>query len=236
MLDRQRLAAWIQPQHLEDQALERYRAAFTSHPARLVIIKDFLTPAVADRLARFLANEGEFKPEFGLYSTEGAVPENEWLRAADQDRFFRLGKLVGTPPQFQTSPNALTYLQFRMTFQRPEFRAFFEATAGMPLGPSDDFGAHCMTENDLLRPHSDDNKDRQLALVIYLTPGWRPEYGGTLRVMHADEQFTDVTPDYNSVIAFDVLTSPAHLVLPVRPVPGGPTRRLTIGGWYHKVG
>ena len=30
-------------QHLQPQALEAYRDAFTSHPARLVVIKDFLT-------------------------------------------------------------------------------------------------------------------------------------------------------------------------------------------------
>jgi 2-oxoglutarate-Fe(II)-dependent oxygenase superfamily protein len=239
MIDRQRLAAWIQPQHLEDAALAAHRTAFTGHPARLVVMKDFLVPAVADRLAKFLATEAEFKPEFGLYSIEGAVPEDTWQRAPDPDRFFRYGKLAGTPLQFQTSPNALTYLQFRMIFQRPDFRGFFEAITGMSLGPSDDFGAHAMTADDLLRPHSDDNKDRQLAIVIYLTPGWRAELGGALRVMHTDERYTDVVPDYNSAIAFDVLTSPAHYVIPIRPGPSGPgegpARRLTIGGWYHKV-
>src|SRR5207245_11675257 len=96
MLDRQRLASWIQPQHLEDRALETYQNAFTSHAARLVVIKDFLLPQVAERLSRFLANEAEFKAEYGLYSIEGAVKEEEWLLAGDQDRFFRLGKLVGT--------------------------------------------------------------------------------------------------------------------------------------------
>ena len=231
----QRLAAWIHPQHLEDRALASYRNAFTTHPARVVVIKDFLVPQVADRLARFLADEAEFKPEFGLYSIEGAVKEEDWLRADDTDRFFRLGKLVGTPPQFRTSPNALTYLQFRMTFQRPEFRAFFEAVTDMGLGSSDDFGAHAMTQGDLLRPHSDDNKNRQLALVIYLTPGWKREFGGVLRVIHKDEGFTDVEPEYNSIIAFDVLTSPAHLVLPVQAGNDGPRRRLSIGGWYHKL-
>jgi hypothetical protein len=236
MIDRQRLAAWIQPRHLEERALERYRQDFTSHPARLVVIEEFLMPQVADRLSRFLADEAAFRPEFGLYSVEGAVIEEDWQRADDADRLFRLGKLVGTPPQFQTSPNALTYLQFRMTFQRPEFKAFFEAIAGMPLGASDDFGAHSMARGDLLRPHSDDNRNRQIALVIYLTPGWKREYGGVLRVVHQDGGFTDVAPQYNSMIAFDVLTAPAHFVSPVQPGATGPTQRLTIGGWYHKVG
>jgi len=235
MIDRQRLASWIQPQHLGDGALEAYRRAFTSHPARMTVVREFLVPQVAERLSLFLANEAEFRPEFGLYSVEGAVSEADWLRAEDTDRLFRLGKLVGTPPEFRTSPNALSYLQFRMTFQRPEFKAFFEAIAGMPLGASDDFGSHSMTAGDLLRAHSDDNRDRQLALVIYLTPGWKREYGGLLRVMDAAGGFTDVEPEYNSMVVFDVLSAPAHLVSAVRPPALGPKARLTIGGWYHKV-
>ena len=234
-IDRQKLAGWIQPQHLDDAALERYQRSFASHPAHLVVIKDFLQPQIAERLSRFLGNEAEFKDEYGLHSVEGAVTPEEWHRARDDDRLFKLGKLVGTPPQFQTSMNALTYLQFRMTFQRPEFRAFFEAISGMPLGASDDFGAHSMTQDDVLRPHSDDNKNRQLALVIYLSPGWKPEFGGQLRVVHLDGKETVVEAEYNSVIAFNVLTHSAHVVAPVRSDDGTIKRRLTIGGWYHKV-
>src|SRR6266446_2572570 len=236
MVDRQKLGAWIQSQHLEEAALEQYRKSYASHPARLVVIRNFLQPQVADRLSRFLAGEAEFKPEYGLYTVEGAAKEEDWLRAKDEDRFFKFGKLVGTPPQFQTSPNALTYLQFRMTFQRPELKAFFEAISGMPLGGSDDFGAHSMTQGDFLRPHSDDNRSRQLALVIYLTPGWQREFGGLLRVVHKDGGFTEVEPEYNSMIAFDVLAAPAHLVLPIQAADAGQKRRLSIGGWYHQPG
>jgi Rps23 Pro-64 3,4-dihydroxylase Tpa1-like proline 4-hydroxylase len=236
MIDRSRLAHWIQPRHLADGALAEYRRAFVTHPARMTVVREFLVPEVAERLASFLANEAEFRPEFGLYSIEGAVTEADWLRADDTDRLFRLGKLVGTPPEFRTSPNALTYLQFRMAFQRPEFKGFFEEISGMSLGASDDFGSHSMTEGDLLRAHSDDNRDRQLALVLYLTPGWRRQFGGLLRVVDPSGNHTDVEPEFNSMVAFDVLTAPAHLVSPVRPSADGPKRRLTIGGWYHKVG
>jgi len=234
MVDRRKLGAWIQPQHLEDAALEQYRNAFTSHPAHLVVIKDFLQPQMAERLSRFLSGEAEFKTEYGLYNVEGAVKEEDWLRAKDEDRFFKFGKLVGTPPQFQTCPNALTYLQFRTTFQRPELKEFFEAITGMSLGSSNDFGAHSMTSESMLRPHSDDNRDRQIALVLYLTPGWKPEFGGQLTVTHLDGETTVVEPEYNSVIAFNVLTHSAHVVEPVRASNGVAPRRLTIGGWYHK--
>ena len=234
-VDRQKLGAWIQPQHLEGAALEQYRQSFISHPARLVVIRNFLQPQIAERLSRFLSSEAEFKSEHGLYSIEGAVKEEDWLRASEDDRLFKLGKLVGTPPQFQTSPNAMTYLRFRMTFQRPELKAFFEAISAMSLGASDDFGAHSMTEDDLLRPHSDDNRNRQLALVIYLSPGWKPENGGQLRVTHLDGQTTIVEAEYNSMIAFNVLTHSAHVVEPVRSNGDAGKRRLTIGGWYHRV-
>ena len=63
MVDRQKLGAWIQPQHLEEAALEKYRKSFASHPARLVVIKEFLQPAVAERLSRF----EEVADEFDLF-------------------------------------------------------------------------------------------------------------------------------------------------------------------------
>jgi len=228
------LETWIQPQHLHEEKLMGYRNSFSAHPARLVIIPDFLQPRVAERLSRFLGSEAEFETEHGCYSQEAAVTAMEWQSADESDRFFRLRKLVATPQRFRMGPNALTYLQFRKAFQSDEMKAFFEGISQLPLGWSDDFGAHSMVEGDFLRPHSDDNRDRQLALVIYLSEGWRREFGGLLRVAHPDGSFTDVEPSYNTMIAFDVLASPAHLVSPITAA-AGPWQRLSIGGWYHKV-
>jgi len=234
MSDSQWLQTWLQPQHLQASALEAYQNAFTSHPARLVVIENLLVPQVAERLSRFLSGEADYQREYGLYSVEGAVDEGQWTTAAEQDRFFRYRKLVATPARFQMSPNALTYLHFRRAFQRPEFKGFFEQISGLALGWSDDFGAHSMLAGDFLRPHSDDNRDRRLALVIYLTEGWQPGFGGQLRVVHGDGGYTEVEPQYNSMIAFDVLAAPAHLVLPVDSAAGA-NQRLSIGGWYHKA-
>jgi 2OG-Fe(II) oxygenase superfamily len=231
-VDRSRLESWFQVEHLGDRALEKYRNAFSLHPARLVVLENVLAPQVADRLAKFLGTEAEFSPEFGLYSTEGAVTEQAWLGADDQDRFFRLRKLVGTPSQFKMSPNALTYLLFRRAFQLPEFKAFFETISGLSLGWSDDFGAHSMIEGDFLRPHSDDNRNRRLALVIYLSPEWQRQFGGLLRVFHHDGSFTEVEPHFNSMIVFDVLAAPAHLVTAITTTG---QQRLSIGGWYHST-
>src|SRR5512138_214618 len=45
------LASWIQSQHLERAALESYRERFVSHPARLVVVRNFLEPRIAERLS-----------------------------------------------------------------------------------------------------------------------------------------------------------------------------------------
>jgi hypothetical protein len=234
MLDRQALSAWIQAQHLDGDLLQTYCEEFTSHPARLVVIKDFLVKDVAARLSQFLSTEAEYEPEHGLNSVEGPVTGEQWLAAAEDDRFFRYGRLTRIGAEHMLSPNALTYLQFRQIFQGPYLKAFFESVSGLQLGASDDFGSHFMTAGDFLRPHSDDNRNRRLALVIYLSPGWEPQFGGQLYVTDRDGEITQVEADYNSVIAFDVLADSTHFVAPVEPAVGS-RARMTIGGWYHRV-
>lgn len=234
-MDRQFLSAWVQPQHLDEHAIRASREAFAGHPARLVVLARFLLEPIAERLNRFLATEAEYRIEHGLYSVEDrGVSEQDWLAAADQDRFFRIGKLVGTPPQYQMSPNALTYLRFRKAFQDPRLKGFFEEITDLPLGLSDDFGSHAMRKGDFLRPHSDDNRGRRLALVLYLTPDWGPAFGGALHMVDSRERVTKIDAEYNSVIAFDVLAGTTHFVAPVEPAAGDRVR-LTIGGWYHAV-
>jgi hypothetical protein len=42
MLERRVLLQWIQREHLDEQRLADYRKTFGLHPARLVILKNFL--------------------------------------------------------------------------------------------------------------------------------------------------------------------------------------------------
>lgn len=229
------LTALVQQQHLDDDATRVYRSRFEATPARFVVLEDFLVPAVAERLSRFLDGEAEFATEYGLYGVDGRpVGEDEWLAAADDARFFRFAKNVGTRPEFQLSDNSLTYLRFRTTFQRnDELRAFFEAASGLELAASDDFGSHSMQAGDFLRTHDDDNRNRRLALVLYLSPGWRPEFGGSLEIVDPDGSASVVEARFNSLVAFDTLAGTTHRVLPISGA-AGERRRLTIGGWYHR--
>jgi 2OG-Fe(II) oxygenase superfamily len=223
------LRSWVQSHHLAPQMLTNYAQAFAASPARLIVLKNFLIEPVAQRLSTFLSAEAMYKSEYGLYSSEEAVTEERFTRADEVDRFFRMRKLTGTLPQFTMSRNALTYLRFRQTFKSGEFKGFFEAISGLQLGDSDDFGSHMMIEGDFLRPHSDDNKNRRFALVIYLSRDWQPQFGGVLYVFDPNGEPIEIAPEYNSLVAFDVLVNSQHWVSPIQRGP-----RLSIGGWYHK--
>jgi Rps23 Pro-64 3,4-dihydroxylase Tpa1-like proline 4-hydroxylase len=228
------LRRWIQEPHLEDGAVETYRKRFQEHQARLLAIEEFLVDEVAEKLSRFLSDEAEYREEFGIYSTEGAVAPDRYEQAEEDDRFFRLSRLEGIPDEHRFSPNAMAYLKLRQAFQRPAFESYFQELTGLSLGSSDDFGTHRMRTGDYLKAHSDDNKDRRLALVMYLTPGWRPEYGGSLHMIDAAGHETTVAATYNSIVLFDVLAESTHFVAPVEAA-AGDIARLTIGGWYHRA-
>ena len=186
------LKSWIQTQHLERDALLSYRESFQTHSARLLVLTQFLQVPVCERLSKFLREEAEYRLEYGLYSSgDEAAKEEAWLNADEEDRFFRFSKLIGAHPEYNLSPNMVTYLRFRKAFQDPGFQIFFQELSGMQLGWSDDFGSHSMATGDFLKPHSDDNRNRRLALVIYLSD-WRPNFGGALNVVDSQGQRTSI--------------------------------------------
>jgi 2OG-Fe(II) oxygenase superfamily len=230
------LASLIQSQHLEPEALDAYRSSFQASPARFYVIEDFLVPGLADQLSEFLRREARFEPEFGLYSKDDhKVDESRWLAAPPDDRFFRYGRLVGAEPQFQFSPNSLAYLRFRTVFQTDDdLRRFFENSTGLELARSDDFGSHSMGAGDFLREHDDNNRNRRLALVLYLSPGWKAELGGSLHIFDPNGQEHAVEAEYNSLVVFDTLAGTKHFVEPISDA-ANDARRVTIGGWYHST-
>jgi Rps23 Pro-64 3,4-dihydroxylase Tpa1-like proline 4-hydroxylase len=224
----------VQPQHLSAEAVEGQRAAFESHPARLLTIDAFLLPERAGALARAVANDMEFDTKYALYSRpRSRVTNEEWLEAAESDRFFRYSIMEGIAPERQLSPDLLQYLQLRAAFNDPRMVEYFQALTGLRLAPPKDFSVHGMAEGDFLSEHDDDHADRQLAFVLYLTPDWEPRFGGTLRMVADSGEITHVTSDYNSIVMFDVAARSSHSVEPVLPEAGNRSRR-SLGSWFLK--
>jgi Rps23 Pro-64 3,4-dihydroxylase Tpa1-like proline 4-hydroxylase len=223
---------WVREEHLKSDNLKLYQGAFSSSPARLLTIKSFLRDDIAARLAQCLEREIEFKPTFSVYPST-RVTEEEWMREDESKRFFRFSQLAGIKPEFQLSPNVLTYLRFRKAFLDPEFIRFFEEVTGLDLNPTDDFSLHRMSRGDFLKMHNDVHETRRLAFVMYLSPGWEPGFGGSLTIMDAGEGTTTIPPDYNSIVIFDVKANTQHRVDEVTER-AGDRARLSMGGWFHE--
>ena len=228
------LRSWISPEHLRSDVLSSYRRSFEKHPGRLVILENILIQQVADKLSRFLRNEAKFETEYGLYSQkDSGVSEEKWLRAPEADRFFRFSKLVEVASEFRMSLNALTYLRFRKSFQDPAFQNFFECLCGLELAWGDDFGSHSMKAGDFLKAHDDNNRNRRIALVIYLSDDWEETFGGCFNMFDQEGRTQKIVPTYNSMVVFDVTASTTHFVDPIG-AEAGTRARVTIGGWYHR--
>lgn len=54
-----------------------------------------------------------------------------------------------------------------------------------------------------LPPHLDNQPGRDLAMIIYLSRGWKPDYGGELRLLDAEmNPFATVAPICNRAVFF----------------------------------
>ena len=127
----------------------------------------------------------------------------------------------------------VTFLRFHTAFSNPRFRAFFEELSGLALRHSFDFNVHCLRSGDFLQDHTDDDEERRrLAFVFNLSPHWEARFGGALNFVEPGDKVTQLVPEHNSLVVFDVTTGSRHSIAPVRPA-AGEQARFTISGWLY---
>lgn len=241
LVDHAWLSTWVQAQHRHEATIRSYRQIFASHPANLLVVRDFLVAEVAEKLSRFLIDEARFETLHGLYSAMkngtsiALVPEEDWLRASDEDRFFKLRKFTSLSPQLRLTPNLVTYLKFRTAFNDPNFREFFAQISGVPLDKNQStYHSFLMKAGDFLRTHDDtDNPDYQIAFILYLSPDWKPGFGGALHMIDPSGDVSRIEPEYNSLVLFKVNPRTKHFIAPIDDL-AGEKGRATISGWMHK--
>lgn len=232
-----RLEGWVQPGHLQPDAIEAGRRAFASHPARTLVLKNFLLDPVAEKLSRFLSHEARFEMAYGLYSKSAkdgnlsGISPDAWLEAEEKQRFYRFSDYAGVPDEFRLSPNLAVFQHFFSALRDYEFKLFFEALSGLELGPAPLINAYAYRAGDFLDLHTDDVKSKRLSFVFYLSPEWERRFGGLLRMIDRDGEVTEVAPDYNSLVIFDVAAKSKHFISPVEQC-AGQRVRLTISGWF----
>ena len=230
-IDRDALAAWIQPHHLEEEVVNAARRGFEEHPARLLRLSQFLRPEVAEALGRFLTHEAAFERVQGVLARNGPVPRDEWEATTEADRLFSFERLTGPKPAALLSPGFIQFARLRKALESPACLHYFSRLSGLPLEALSGFTAQSLGAGDYLRPHQDAFARRKVAFILYLSPEWRREYGGALRVVdHSDGEHL-LPVEFNSLVLFDVHTHEHHEILPIEPI-AGEQRRMTVGGWY----
>ena len=237
MSDQLWLKDWVRATHLQPEAIESCRQAFISHPARVLVLKDFLLDSVAEKLSRFLSHEARFELAYGLYSKEvkdgniSGVSPAAWLEAGEEERFYRFSDYAGVLDESQPSPNRTVFQQFFSALRNNRFKLFFEAISGLELGSTPLINAYSYKPGDFLSYHTDDVKSKRLSFVFYLSPNWERRYGGLLHLIDPKGEVTEVAPDYNSLVIFDVAARTRHFINPVEQC-AGERARLTISGWF----
>lgn len=237
MVDHCRLISWIHPRHLIPEVMEAYCRDFTLHPARVLVLKDFLVSEIAERLSQFLSREAQFKSVYGLYSKVhrdgniSDVSKDTWLEAEGNNRFYRWSDYVGVFDEFRLSSNLLLFQNFLLAFRSNYFKDFFEEISGIRFGPTPLINAYSYRAGDFLSSHTDDVKRKRLSFVLYLSPDWERRFGGILHLINRNGDLIQIEPDYNSLVIFDVTARTEHFVSPVEPCVGEKAR-LTISGWF----
>jgi Rps23 Pro-64 3,4-dihydroxylase Tpa1-like proline 4-hydroxylase len=237
MSDRVWLKDWVQSRHLQPDAIEASRQTFTSHPARVLVLKKFLLDPVAEKLSRFLSHEARFELAYGLYSKNvkdgniSGVSATAWLEAGEEEKFYRFSDYAGVLDKFQLSPNRTVFQQFFSALRNDKFRLFFEAISGLELGSSPLINAYSYKSGDFLSHHTDDVKSKRLSFIFYLSRHWDRRFGGLLHLIDSNDDVTEVDPDYNSLVIFDVAAKTTHFITPVEQC-AGERARLTISGWF----
>lgn len=232
---------WIQSAHCQSEAIAASRRTFVDHPANLLVLRNFLNPAGAERLSAFLRTEAQYETLYGLYSAvndhpngNAIVTESEFASAADSDKFYCLRKFVGLSKDLRLTPNLAAYLKFRTAFNQPTFRQFFMSVTGLKLDLTQaTLQCFKMKPGDFLKHHDDcGNNFYRLAFVFYLTPNWQTRFGGALQMIDPDGKVTRVEPEYNSLVLFRVNPKTKHFIEPINA--DEDAIRVTISGWMHK--
>jgi Rps23 Pro-64 3,4-dihydroxylase Tpa1-like proline 4-hydroxylase len=237
MPDQLWLKDWAQSKHFQPDTIEACRQAFISHPARVLALKNFLLDPVAEKISRFLSHEARFEVAYGLYSKNvkdgniSGVSPTAWLAAEEEEKFYRFSDYAGVLDEFQFSPNRTAFQQFFAALRNDKFKLFFEEISGLELGSTPLINAYSYKPGDFLSYHTDDVKNKRLSFVFYFSPHWERRFGGSLHLIDHNGEVTEIDPDYNSLVIFDVAAKTRHFINPVEQR-AGERARLTVSGWF----
>ncbi len=226
------LAKWINPRHLQPDAVLACHQSLESHPLSLVVLDDFLRPDVAARISNFLKQEAEYKRVFQNRSKE-YLNEEQWNVLPQPERFYRFLTLKRVKPTCLMSQNWLTFLTFSKIYKSPAYFSLMEAVSGMKFSDAHPAGIHGHEVDDVLDWHADAGRNKDFCGVLYLSQDWKNEDGGELEIRCEGEKNFLLTPTFNRLVLFKTTNRAVHRVRPHAPPAANKVRYCHVC-WYKK--
>jgi len=228
---RDKLAPWIQPQHLEDWAIARLRKALSGSSNGAYVVEDFLVEQLARRVWTFFANEALFDVQRLLYPAQ-AVSETEWRESEPEKRFSRDAAFVGVSADHQMSVNLRSFFQLRTGLRGSAFAHWLEAITGIPLAirTPDDIGyVERMEAGDFVGRHTDESRGRVVGAMLHLSKDWTPSLGGTLWTQTKWRGTFEIPTGWNRLVIMLPENDVGHGVTTI-----GPTdlQRIVVRSWF----
>jgi hypothetical protein len=227
------LEKWIQPQHLEKDAIDRMKNLPDRRFVEGIVIDNFLNEKFVERFQHVFDEEAMYKSVYKVYRTKLPVSEEVFLQTPEQSRFTSLRWLDGVKPEYAMSPNWLTYLKFR-NFYKMFFAHYLNAITGHDLVLEEDF-TQSQQFNQYLRKHSDavdrTERVRRICAVLYLSRDWKSEYGGELKMCLEDGRETGIEARCNRIVLFNPTLGSSHYVTRHNEIARDKTRTCHVA-WY----
>jgi hypothetical protein len=193
---------------------DAYGAAFAAaKPFKHVVIEDFFAPDFAQAMLR----------DFPAFDPERA-----------RDEFGGIGNKAVNERIAAISDS---YARFYRLLESPEFLGLMSRLTGIPdlLHDPNMFGGgtHENRHGQDLDPHIDFNYDpptklhRRINLLVYLNPGWQPEWGGQIE-LHSnprrpdENQVISLDPSFNRALIFETNEVSWHVLRPALAAPAYP--------------
>ncbi|HYD67995.1 2OG-Fe(II) oxygenase [Azospirillum sp.] len=229
------LDSWINPRHLDPEAVERLATAYASDPLRTVWLDDFLLPHHFSRFRRLFSEEGEFADTYGLRgedkrATHRASAE-EWNGAEASRRFHHEQRYVQSKPEHRLGAGTLTYVRFCMFQRSAAYRDYLRRLTGVALGEEPRNLLRITRCGHHLDRHNDAGPRRALCSILYFSEGWDPKFGGRLRQYRGSEPYRALDPLANRFVLFCPIREEVHDVEPLSDHAVG-WDRYAMTTWY----
>ncbi len=226
----------LQSQHLEPSVIKKYQHSFRNHPNRILRIKNFLKPAVAERLSDFALNEAQYRRIYALHANNGRlVSYKTWQAAKRKQRLYCCWEAERhIKDKYRLSQNWLTYMFWlhHIDNNSSAFLQFMQSVTGYTLESIEPITLRKMAQGDYLGKHADRRQKRCLAWLLYLSDDWQEAFGGSLQINDSDKNTVDYPPLYNSLLIFDVYKQQSHNV-PALNAAAQDWVRITLGSWVN---